>query len=218
MSSSQIIGATPANIAEVEAATKALRVTLRAEDYGNLGIYAVGGASGVMAAGITADSTIFSFRWTQAVNLALIKRFILSAGNGGTAFAAGLWKFDLFVARSFSVADSGGSSLLPTGNQNKLRTSGMGTTLANDIRISSTAALTVGTRTLDSQSLASVAGGVPATAGSLLLAPFAMFDQRPGEFPLVLAQNEGLVLRCSVPATGVWQFGLKLDYTEIAAY
>jgi hypothetical protein len=55
-------------------------------------------------------------------------------------------------------------------------------------------------------------------AGQNILAPFDMIYQRPGEFPLILAQNEGLVLESTVPATGLWQFSCYLDYSELAAY
>jgi hypothetical protein len=59
---------------------------------------------------------------------------------------------------------------------------------------------------------------VPNTAGATLVSPFAMFDQRPGEHPLVLAQNEGFVIQATVPATGVWFFAVKADWVEIATY
>lgn len=215
--SSQIAGYTSANILEVEANTKAARVTLRPEDYGSLGIYSLGAPSGVMAAALAANSPIFSFRWTHATNLCLVKRVVFSAGSI-LAFAAGVAQFNLFVARSFTVVDSGGTSILPSGNQNKLRTSGMGTTLLGDARISSTATLTAGTRTLDSNAIANAVVGVPAVAGQQLLQPYAMVDQRPGEHPIILAQNEGLVIQATVPATGTWTFGVKLDWSELTAY
>jgi hypothetical protein len=217
---SQIAGNTIGNILEVEAATKAARVTLRPEDYGSLGIYSLAPSNGAtqMAAGLAAASPIFSFRWGNSANLALVKRVVFSAGCAGTAFAAGVAKFDLIVARGFTASDTGGTSVLPSGNQNKLRTSGMGTTLLTDARISATATLSAGTRTLDANALASIVAGVPNTAGATLVSPFAMFDQRPGEHPLVLAQNEGFVIQATVPATGVWFFAVKVDWVEIATY
>jgi hypothetical protein len=110
---SQIAGNTIGNILEVEAGTKAARVTLRPEDYGALGIYSLAPSNGAsaMAAGLAAASPIFSFRWGNASNLALIKRVVFSAGNGVTAFAAGIAKFDLIAARSFTVNDTGGVSV-----------------------------------------------------------------------------------------------------------
>jgi hypothetical protein len=124
----------------------------------------------------------------------------------------------MIAARSFTASDTGGTSILPSGNQNKQRTGLMGTTLLTDARISQTATLTAGTRTKDAQALASLVAGVPAVAGQQILLPYPIFDQRPGEHPLVLAQNEGFVIEATVPATGVWFFGVKVDWVEIAAY
>lgn len=217
MAASQIQGFTTANIAEVEANTKALRATLRDVDVGALGGYSMGIESGLMAAGLATAAPIFSMRWGDATRLALIKRVTFSAANSVTAFAAGIARFDLFVARSYSVADTGGTSFLPTGNVNKLRTS-FGTTLFSDVRASATATLTAGTRTLDANPIAAVVGGVPATVGVQLVAPFAIFDQRPGEHPLLLAQNEGIVLQATVPATGTWGWAIKVDWVEVTAY
>lgn len=214
----QIAGFTIANLLEIEANTKAARVTLRPEDYGSLGIYGLGGVSGVMAAGLVAGSTIFSLRWGDATRFALIKRVVLSMGCDTVAFAAGSAIFNMFIARSFTVADSAGTALTPTGSSNKLRTTGMGTTLLTDARISSTTLLTVGTRTLDGQAAGNIVAGVPAVAGQNIVPPAALFDQRPGEHPLFLAQNEGLIIQATVPATGTWKFGVKVDYLEVTAY
>jgi hypothetical protein len=49
--------------------------------------------------------------------------------------------------------------------------------------------------------------------------PVPMFGEDPGpEMPLLLAQNEGFVLRATVPATGTWQFGVTVVWAEITAY
>jgi hypothetical protein len=79
---SQIAGNTIGNILEIEAATKAARVVLRPEDYGSLGIYSLAASNGAsaMAAGLAAASPIYSFRWGNASNLALVKRVTLSVG------------------------------------------------------------------------------------------------------------------------------------------
>lgn len=219
VASLQIQGFTTANILEVDANTKAARVTLRPEDYGTLGIYSLGAPSGIMAASLAANSPVFSFRWGDATRFALLKRVLLSLACDTTAFGTpGAGVFNMFIARSFSVADTGGGSVLPTGSFNKLRTTGMGTTLASDIRISSTATLTAGTRTKDSFAAGSLVTGFPNTAGIQILAPTPIFDQRPGEHPLMLAQNEGFVIEASVPVTGTWKFAVKVDWVEIASY
>jgi hypothetical protein len=216
MADIQIKGFTTANVAEVELNTKALRTTLRPEDVGALGFYSQGIESGVMAAGLAANSPIFMFRWSHATNLAIIKKLIFSAATI-TAFTAGILRVDAFVARSFSVDDTGGASFLPTGNFNKLRSS-FGATLAAGIRASATATLTAGTRTTDTNPIGSAVGGVPATAGVTMIAPSNLLDQRPGEHPLVLAQNEGLIIQATAPAVGTWGFGITIQWGEIAAY
>jgi hypothetical protein len=217
--SSQIQGFTSANVLEIEANTRAARVTLRPEDFGALGAYSIGNSNGTtqMSAALGTGAPIFSARWGNASNLALIKRLRLSVGAGATAFTAGAAQFHLIAARGFTASDTGGTSILPSGNGNKLRTS-MGTTLFSDIRISATGTLSAGTRTLDPQPLASVVAGVVATAGTPILAPHALLDQRPGEYPLVLAQNEGFVIQATVPATGTWFFSVDMEWLEVASY
>lgn len=213
----QLAGNTAANVAEVEATTKALRITPKPIDYGSLGIYSLGQVTGTMTAGLTAGSPIWSFRWGNASNLAIVKRIWISAGNTATAFSAGTVKFDLFCARSFSASDTGGTSILPSGNQNKLRTS-MATTLLTDVRISSTGTLTAGTRTLDTNPLASVSTSVPATAGTTIMPPTDLFRASAGDYPIVLAQNEGLVIQATVPATGTWIGAVNVIWEELASY
>jgi hypothetical protein len=220
MAQTQLIGFTQANVAEVEQATRALRTTLRPEDYGSLGMYAVGGSSGVMAAGFTVGATtaIWSLRWGNSPNLALIKRIMFAAGNGSVAFAAGIFAVSLFRVTGFSVSDSGGTPLTPTSTSNKLRTS-MASSLLTDMRIATTAALTSGTRTLDAAAIGAASCAVPAVAGSKLLEFIPLWDARPGEHPIVLAQNEGLlIVPTSVPATGTWSFSVKADWAEVASY
>lgn len=225
----QIIGATSANIAEVEANTRALRTTLREKDYGALGIYAVGGTSGLMATPLGTNSTIFSFRWAPATagRLCLIHKVLFSAGCDVTAFAIGLAHFHLRRVVGFSVADSGGTSLVPSGSMNKLRTTGMGTTQVADIRISSTAGLTAGTRTLIGAQttqflpLASAMGATQATIGRPLIPPTYLVNRRPGEFPLILGDNQGLILmngNNTFPATGTWRFSVSVVWQEALSY
>jgi hypothetical protein len=209
----QIAGS--ATNAEVEVATKALRVTPKPIDWGSLGIYSIAGVSGTMAAALAAASPIFSFRWTTT-NVAVIKRVSISAG-GITAFTAGSFLLNLFAARSFSASDTGGTAATLTGNNQKLRTS-MGTLTVGDIRWSATATLTAGTRTKDANPLASAVGSTTATAGTFLIPPTDLILAKAGDYPLVLAQNEGFVIEATVPATGTWQFAATVQWEELAAY
>jgi hypothetical protein len=209
------LAGTSAN-AEVETASKALRITPKPVDWGSLGIYSMALVSGVMAAGLAANSPIVSFRWTTS-NLAIIKKIVFSAGNTATAFTAGTAIFNGFIARSFSASDTGGTAATLTGSNNKLRTS-MGTMTVGDIRSSATATLSAGTRTKDTQPFASIASSIVATAGTIIVAPTELFVPRPGEYPLVLAQNEGFVIEATVPATGTWSFAANVQWEELTAY
>lgn len=209
-------------ISEVESSSRALRITPRPIDVGSLGSYTIGMTSGVMAAGLAANAEIFQFHWSNTPNLALIRRVTISAANAGTAFAAGVATFGMRAARAFTAVGSGGTIATLSGNDQKRRTS-FGTTLlttAADVRVASTAALGAGTKTLDNNDLSSITVGVLATAGTVL-APCPSDLYAPnfsGEWPLVLAQNEGFVIRATVPATGTWTFSVTVEWTEIASF
>lgn len=230
-----IEGATSGALVEVGDGTKSLRVELRPTNISTLGSYSLVANSGTMAAGMTGNSTLYSCRWTDATRVMLLRRLGLVARNQGTAFSAGVFTFELFVARSFTASDSAGTSILPTGNSQKKRTS-MGTTLVGDLRISSTTGLTAGTRTLDGLPINSVRGFLPGTqsqypivAKSNVIVPgagtvsycmewvdlFALDIST--EWPLVLVQNEGFIIRGTVPGSGTWDFSVLQEWSEIAS-
>lgn len=223
MSGIQVVGnvnnATPA---EVELNTKALRAVIRPNDFGSLGMYSIGGTSGTMAAGLASLSPIFAWRY-PAANLCLVKRVLMSAVGGATAFTAGTGLFNIVAARAFTVADTGGSDITPVAaaNTSKLRTSMATTGMvgAGNIRIASTGTLTAGTRTLDAQPLGSLACLCSATA-SIVMVPqqTPLFYQAVGEYPLVLAQNEGFIVQATVTATGTWAFAVQVYWEELASF
>lgn len=194
--------------------------------YGSLGHYVVDAQSGAIAAGAGSDSPVFSFRWGDATRLAVVTEISITGMRATTAFAAGAIDIKATIARSFSASDTGGTSILPAANMSEMRTS-MGTTLLTDLRISSTAALGAGTRTLDTQNLGQItthssAGWQGATpiVGSIYLPRNDLFlaNVDKGEHPLVLAQNEGFIVRATVPGTGVWNIGVRVKWAEVTAY
>lgn len=207
-------------VADVGGTTfRALKVQQMPLDYGALGTYRKSLLSGTMAAGLAANSEIFQFRWTDATRLCAVRRVTLDGLSGSaTAFAAGFGKVDMVPARSWSADGSGGTAGTLTGNNGKLRTS-MGTMLLGATRIASTAALTAGTKTLDTDPI----GQISLSFGIVVSVQYAnnipLFGEDPGpEHPLVLAQNEGFVLRATVPATGTWQFGVTVVWSELTAF
>jgi hypothetical protein len=234
----QVKGAVSGVGADVDTNTRALKIREHPMDV--LGSYQIEAISGSMAAGLAAASPIFSCRWGDATKLMLLRRVALDARILGTAFAAGPTLFDFIMARSFTVADSAGTSILPVTNSQKRRTS-FGTTLISDLRISSTATLTAGTRTLDGSAMMNLRGHVTATAvaaplvsagqgagtAAIVGANVSTYTAIPmdlispnfgGEWPIILAQNEGFIIRATVPATGVWDFSVTMEWSEVTAY
>lgn len=220
-----IKGGVSGTLWEMDAATKAGRTQVRPLDVGVLGSYALDTASGVMAAGLAAASPIYSCRWGDSTRAMALYGLWLEMNSLDTGFTAGLALFELLVARSFTASDSGGTSILPTGNAQKRRTS-FGTTLLTDLRQASTGTLTAGTRTLDAQPIGTIRAQISATINRIFVpsigtdggAPHAALfapDIASGEWPLVLVQNEGYIITATVPATGTWGFRVRPQWAEI---
>lgn len=197
---------------EVDPNFRALHVTPRPIDVGVLGSYKKAMSSGTMAAGLAGASPIFSFRYGGA-NLCIPRRVVISAGDL-LGFTAGFALFNMFAARAFSASDTGGTAATLTGNNSKLRTS-MGTTGVADFQIANTGTLSAGTRTKDSDPMGTVSASVEATAGKIIIPPTEIFRSAPGEWPFILAQNEGFVIEGTVPATGTWKLGVCVDWDEV---
>lgn len=219
-----IAGATTNALAEVDLSTRALHTNLRAHDVGTLGSFSLGTKTGIMAAGIAGASPIFSLRFAPTVNpnsLMLVKKVLFTVSGLGTAFTAGSALFETFVLRNYTVNDTGGGSLtlgtaVTTG---KLRTSHQ-ITGVTDFRISATATLTAGTQTADTNPIDSTIIAIPATTVSyaILANKLALLEAKPGEHPLVLTNNEGLVIRATVPATGTWSASVQVAWDEVPSY
>ncbi len=231
-----IRGGTSGVNADVDAGTAALKSRVHPMDV--LGSYQLEAVSGSMTAGLAAASTVFSCRWGDATRQMLLRRLAMDARVLGTAFTAGAFLFELIVARSFTASDSTQTSVVPTGNSQKRKTA-FGTTLITDLRIANTGAITAGTRTLDALAVCNIRGHVSATATSAPLvsmgsgagssaangAATSSYTALPvdffrpdysGEWPLVFVQNEGFIIRATVPATGVWDFSVTMEWQEVA--
>jgi hypothetical protein len=180
-----------------------------------LGSFGICSKSGVMTGGLAANSPIYAFRWPSATANAILKRVRLSAWGLGTAFAAGIATFDLFRATAWTVSDTGGVVDTISLQQGKMRTS-LGSTLLSEIRHSSTAALTAGTRSLDVQPQDTLNIGVGTVAYTAIFTRSVLFDRAQGEYPLVFASNEGFVIQATVPATGTWSFAITSEWDEVS--
>ena len=195
--------------------------------YGSGGWYRMGMTSGTMAAALGANSEIFQFRYvTAASRIALVYKVSISAGLNVAATAAGLIAFRMTAARAWTAAGSGGTRATLTGDNVNLRTS-MATSEVNDAGISSTAALTAGTKTLDTTDMGAIStgigtGAITVSAGLPIIANTALFDaDGEGQHPLVLANQEGFVIRVGAnafPASMTWSFSVNVLWGEVPAF
>jgi hypothetical protein len=218
---------------EVDPTSHAARVSLRPleHDYGGrlLGHYRLAARSGVLTGtGIVAGAPLFSFRWTDATALAILTRLEARYVPTAAFTAAQELGLDAILASAWSAADSSGTAVLP-GTGGRMRRSGMGTSLVGDVRIAGTTLLTAGTRTLDAQPIA-VGGGLVNDVNDAAETEYVnpsgpygfVLEANParGEHPIVLAANEGLIVRNTVvfPAAGTATLLVSLAWAEVAAY
>ncbi len=203
--------------ADNEPNTRAMRVVSLPLNVEDLGSYSISAETGTIAAGASANAPIFSFRWSSTSKVAVIRSVRIGAASLATGFTAGTTTCGIIAARSFTASDTGGTALTLTTNNAKLKTS-FGTTLAGDIRISDTAALSAGTRTLDAQDLTRIGPYTTTNAAQTNFIPSNtdLYGRDvDGAWPLTLVQDEGFVVRCTVPATGTWKAVISVDWTEL---
>lgn len=215
---------------DTSAGGNAQHVSLRPDEYGTLGHYKSHVFTGNIGAGAGALSELVQLRYTGTGKAIIYVVMLEHFRSLGTAFAAGNFLFDVIKSTGWSVDGTGGGTQVPI----KLRTSMA--TPNSTVRVATTAALGAGTKTLDAQpirairGIASIAvnghmlGSISATANITVGYPGAVpLFPDPGELavgthPIVLAQNEGISIRATVPATGVWEAAFTIRHAEVANY
>lgn len=120
-----------------------------------------------------------------------------------------------YIARSFSVADSGGTTVAFAAGTTKLR-SNYSDPSGISIRYSNaTGAITAGTRTLDANAVGMVGAWVPnPIVGGAVIPMQALVDTDSPEPSIILGPNEGLVIN-SVNAFGAALAGVATITAEI---
>ena len=173
-----------------------------------------------LCTGIAADGSLFQFRNSHASLHCLVRR--IEVAHLVTTGYTAAQEVGFYAKRmtAWSTPPSGGTALTLTSPFGKLDT-GTGVTIlaANDVRISTTAALTDGASTPDTHLLGSDAlWALAATAGGTLGWDTITFDDSPMETRykgLLLRNNEGFVIRNTVAqgAAGVgrWFFNVIWD-------
>lgn len=190
-----------------------------------VGSYVLDSVSGTMAAGLAAAAPVYSCRWGDTSGkLMVLRQLALEMNSLGTGFTAGLGLFEAIRATGFTASDSGGTAITPAAGAAKRRTSHANSVLT-DLRQSSTAALAAGTRTLDAQPFATLRAQIDVTASKVFVPGVAgnahalFFDAlQVKDLPPVFAQDEGFIIRATVPATGTWEFRVLMEWQEVNSF
>jgi hypothetical protein len=199
------------------------------DDAAFLGAYGFSVTTGDLAAALAASAVVFSARWADATKIAVITslrtrflpRTLFTAATLSDASS-----FDAYIGRTFTAVHTGGTALTLTAPSLKRRNS-FSATAFNDLRIATTAALGGGTVTADahafSQSIRKANRVNPAAATEETIPP-AMdglnidFSAGDGEHPIVLVQNEGILIRNRTvwPAAGTGTLLVEMNWSEYA--
>lgn len=207
---------TATNILKIDTTFKTARVTQFPLDLE--GRYHFAEFTGLMT-GIAANGEIFQARWADSSHLALIKyiRISYSVITGFTAAQELAFRADQVTG--WSVDGSGGTTITPSATNLKRRMS-YPTSKFSALRIATTAALTAGTKTINTQAIAAAARKTMAAAATVQDSDFACevnFDFEGG--PIVLAQNDGLIVRnvIAMGAAGTIRGMVSIGWEEALA-
>ena len=159
---------------------------------------------------------VAAFRNASTTKTVLVDRIDLKAAMVTDFTAAQRLALAAYVARAYTAAHTGGTAATLTGNNAKKKTSGPASADVS-LRIGTTTALTAGTHTLDAQPFLVAESGQPSAAPTDANLPIlASFDGREAG-PLVLAQDEGIVLANEVlmGAAGTLGLAIEISWREI---
>lgn len=224
-----IEGGTTGSLQEVgNAAALAAHVTTKPLPHGSLGHYRVAATTGILPAALAASSQVFYLRWTDATRYFVLHKFKASFQTLTPFTAATLTDFGFDLHKATAVSAGGGGTDMSSA-KTKMRAT-MGASLLDStglMRVATTAALTALT-TLDAYPIAQSVGDANLTnpAGGTeeprVNDPTLIYvaDMANGEHPLVLAQNEGLVLRNRTvwPAAGTGLVTVEMVWSEVSAF
>jgi hypothetical protein len=198
---------------------KAVHTAIKPDEL--IGAYQLSATSGAMTA-IAAAGPIFSFRWAPGTGQVCVVKRVSVAWNTTTGFTAGqAMGYGLYFARAFTASDSAGTALTPiVGSSQKYRTNQMITSQVTDARIPTTAVLTAGTRTLDTQALGQVYFYAPTTTAGTHLTNTNLISYNIDDYPLVLSNNEGLVITNQIlmGAAGTGTLTVNVEWFETNYY
>lgn len=197
--------------------------TIKPLAYGIGGHYRV--ARRFTPAGTTLAGNLWTFRNPSASGLVMvIGRVSLRAVQIAAPTAAIEDRFNLKVARSYTVADATGSaSIAPTAAMQEMRTS-MASAVAQIREANVAAGASGGTKTLDTDAIATGSFWVAAAVPGAMQAPVPILDYYPsvadGQHPLLLAPDEGFIIanENNFGATSGIILHLEINWAETTVY
>jgi hypothetical protein len=213
----QLAGPLLATAAEVEAATKALRVVLRDHARGNNGcLYRYGKTQAIALTTTGIGATMYSFQTQKSGNLISIRRMFGSLHNQiNTAATAGVAALTLKIARAYTAA--GTTIQSPVGGA--LQTAG-GYQTANNVMGTVVGGVGDTVGSVDGTAFAAFSCGQLTTAGTNIIPPMTdFFTAPPGEHPLLLDPGMGVELGIVTTNPGTSQtitVCMNVSWVEIA--
>lgn len=189
-----------------------------------VGHYRLAAVSG-LTTGMAANANIFMARWGGVTAVRpLILRFKVSAAIITPFTAAQEVSAAAFIARGFTAADTGGTSLTLTG-ANNVQNSLADVASSAAIMIAGAAANAAGTRTLDANPFLYMPGSQPLAAANAVGGPFsAEFAlQSDMQFPFNLqnaqaaaANVEGIIVQVPIAqgAGGTVRYAVEMEWVE----
>jgi hypothetical protein len=218
-----IQSAASTDLATVDPTMKSIHSVIKPDEL--VGSFHLGAASGLIAA-TAINSPLFSFRWAPGTGqFCAIRRISLGVMTTTGPTSAQLIGWNLLMARSWTASDSGGTALTPaaavvSAGTNKSRGS-LQNSVATDIRIATTGALTAGTRVLDTQPLNSQYAWIGATTAGVgtTLTNTNMIAYNSNDYPILLQNNEGFVITLALASVVmVHQIMVNVEWIEVNNY
>lgn len=180
--------------------------------------YRIAMRSGALTLG-AASGTLFSMLWTNTAKRCLVWKFNWHYSTLVALGTAQEISMSLFIARGTTVANSGGTAATLTTTNGLLDSLGSVTSVMGDMRMCTTATLTEGTTTRDTQAIASRTAWLN---NALIVGPiYNPYDLTFGDSvstnPITLRANEQLELVNDVlmGASGVFRLVVEVEWSEV---
>lgn len=188
--------------------------------------YRYSGFTGTIGAALAANSELLQFRFLSGAKSFALLRKVMFDGLGivAVATAAGPLGFQLVPARAWTVAGSGGTRISVAGDNLQMETA-INNSQVSDLGISTTGALTVGTKTLDANGQGQALGGIGTAAvttygPSSVVMPQSLFNSDTSGMPMVFANQEGFIIKTTHagPAALTYVAGFSIEWSEVTAF